>query len=114
MENVSYSNPVPPTEYKCCGCGATGVKLWREYQPFGKIDLLCAKCAEKDQRKSHIRLDGWLKGPFWKSSFRRGDGDQIGWYIPAIPTENGIGYHGYSSVPQSGIDWWTAIPPLKK
>ena len=35
---------------------------------------------------------------------------QIGWYVPAIPDEEGLGYWGYTSVPQEGIDWWQALP----
>jgi hypothetical protein len=45
----------------------------------------------------------------WKSQERS---DQIGWYVPAIPDMEGVGYWGYTSVPQAGIDWWRKLPTL--
>ena len=38
-----------PKDYACGGCGATRVKLWREYQTAAKYSkLLCGACAEAD------------------------------------------------------------------
>jgi len=36
--------------------------------------------------------------------------DQIGWRVPAVPTEDGKSYWGYTSVPQPGCDWWSNLP----
>jgi len=40
--------------------------------------------------------------------------DQIGWRVPAVPTEDGESYWGYTSVPQLGCDWWSNLPALAK
>lgn len=106
---VDYSKlEVPPT-YKCSGCGATGCKLWREYQTFlDHQTLLCARCTAISQKKdiSSIGDDG---------KHMTDDGcktDSIGWYVPAVPTEENNTYWGYSSVPQEGCDWWIRLPTL--
>ncbi len=100
---MDYSNALTPADYKCAKCGGTGCKLWREYQMFSP-QLLCAGCACDDQKKTNnVDAEGW----------RTEDGrklDQIGWYVPAVPTEDGIGYWGYSSVPEAGANWWRALP----
>lgn len=110
MKNVSYSNPVPPADYKCCRCQVTGVKLWRDYEASPPIELFCAVCAANDQKKSIADIDTEGK--------RTGDSgdrtDQIGWYVPAVPDEEGLGYWGYTSVPQAGVDWWRALPTLSE
>jgi len=36
--------------------------------------------------------------------------DQIGWRVPAVPTEGNDSYWGYTSVPQAGCDWWDRLP----
>ena len=36
--------------------------------------------------------------------------DQIGWRVPAVPTEENDTYWGYTSVPQPGCDWWANLP----
>ena len=38
--------------------------------------------------------------------------DQIGWRVPAVPTEENDSYWGYTSVPQAGCDWWYRLPTL--
>lgn len=38
--------------------------------------------------------------------------DQIGWRVPAVPTEENDSYWGYTSVPQEGCDWWNRLPTL--
>lgn len=90
MERVDYSTTETPVEYECMGCGATGCKLWRDewYSP----QLLCADCAETDQ------------------GMPISDTDQIGRYVPAVPTENGETYWDYISIPPAGYDWWDRLP----
>ncbi|HOZ53517.1 MAG TPA: hypothetical protein PK142_02465 [bacterium] len=103
---VNYAQKTIPDDYKCDGCGVHGVKLWREYQTIAsQTKLFCAHCAEEDQKKNH-EAD-------WRSPFSIGDGDQIGWFIPAVPVEGQNTYWGYSSVPGNGVDWWKSLP-IKK
>lgn len=100
---VDYAKMFVPDDYKCDDCGAHGVKLWREYQTIAsQTKLLCAHCAKKDQSKNHEAG--------WKSRFSVGEGDQIGWFIPAIPTEGQDTYWGYTSVPGNAVDWWKKLP----
>lgn len=102
---VDYAHSITPSNYKCSGCGATGRKMWRQYQTFlSNIELMCAGCALKDQDK---------QGPVDDRGFREdeyGKTDQIGWMIPAIPTEEGDTYWGYTSIPQPGVIWWRQLP----
>jgi hypothetical protein len=85
-----------PTDYVCKKCGATGVKLWREYQTFANhTKLLCGACTSQDQGRP---LD-------------LSDGDQCGWMVPAVPTlEPEAPWWGYTSVPAEGVAWWKALP----
>lgn len=95
---IDYSNPIPPDKYCCGECGAKGVKLWRDYNTFLEYQsLLCADCSEKEQNKQ-------------PKEYGRKIGDQIGWRVPAVPTEEGDTYWGYTSVPENGCDWWYNLP----
>lgn len=107
--NEDYLKDIPIPDYKCAHCEATGCKLWREYQTFSP-KLLCARCAASDQNKDISDIDE--KGMRTNSDGRKTD--QIGWFVPAVPTEEGFGYWGYTSVPQSGCDWWDKLPTLPK
>jgi len=81
-------------EYKCGICGAIGVKLWRKYQTtLDNQTLACLSCSENEQGKK-----------------MKPGSDQIGWRIPAVPTDDGDSFWGYTSVPQEGVDWWKALP----
>ena len=101
-------------KYKCGDCGVEGVKLWREYQTFLDHQVLrCADCAVKNQAQPGVSSTITAKtkvGEDGKHEGRYGDrSDQIGWLVPAVPTEDGS-FWGYTSVPQSGIEWWEALP----
>jgi DNA-directed RNA polymerase subunit RPC12/RpoP len=105
MKNVNYDSAVCPSDYKCSLCGKHSVKLWREYQTVNP-ELFCANCSAQNQSKDISSLDS--DGLYITESGVKTD--QIGWCVPAIPDEEGIGYWGYSSVPQSGINWWRKLP----
>lgn len=101
MDRFTYEDGPPPADYRC-RCGAQGCKLWRPAQ--NATPLLCVVCALKDEKKS---------GPVDAEGFRQEDRqptDTIGWMLPAVPTEDGGGFWGYSSVPQPGVDWWRRLP----
>jgi hypothetical protein len=109
---IDYSKQETPPNYKCGECGATGCKLWREYQTFLHHQTLrCAKCAAEDQGvdisdindEGSYTLDPKVFGPNQRS-------DQIGWYTPAVPTEENDTYWGYTSVPEAGVKWWYNLP----
>ncbi len=97
----------PPAHYKCHGCGAEGVKLWREYQTAASVTaLLCAPCACRSQKKPDtVGPDGQRPDEIFGERMRT---DQIGWMVPAIP--DGDTYWGYTSVPRAACAWWTALP----
>ena len=100
-----YSYNPPLKKYKCTECKKSGIKLWREYQTFSPR-LLCAVCAAKDQGKdiSTLNAEGLYRGNYGEFT------DQIGWYVPAIPDEERVGYWGYASVPERALKWWSALP----
>ncbi len=99
---IDYGSTTPPRGYRCTVCDVHGVRLWRQYQTCASaIELMCCDCAALDQGKL---------GKDDRSHSLDDDGDQIGWMIPAVPTEEGDTYWGYTSVPQAGCDWWYALP----
>ena len=67
--------------------------------------LVCCDCAGKSQGEDVSTIDagGYIHG-------ERGKCDQIGWRVPAVPTEEGDTFWGYTSVPQAGCDWWRSLP----
>jgi hypothetical protein len=94
-------------EYKCTVCGATGVKLWRQYQTFLEhINLLCGPCALNDQKlfgDTIIDTEGKILTNYGIRT------DSIGWLVPAIPDDTGT-FWGYLSVPSHLVDWWRRLP----
>lgn len=100
-----YRTNITPEKYKCSKCSSSNIKLWRQYQTFAdNIELLCGSCALKDQNKTGpIDDNGRIKGEY-------GFTDQIGWLVPAVPTEDGDTFWGYTSVPSSGCRWWRNLP----
>lgn len=90
---VKYAEKTTPAGYVCDRCGAAGCKLWREYQTIAPR-LLCARCAEESGGD--------------RSDLTRGGGDQIGWFVPAVPTEEGDTFWGYT--PAEGCVWWQGLP----
>jgi hypothetical protein len=104
---INYASGKTPQEYVCGNCGASGVKLWREYQTVCP-PLLCAKCAASEQDRDISTLDG--DGCRASDLGRRPRTDQIGWRVPAVPDEEGVGYWGYTSVPEAGVNWWRELP----
>lgn len=97
MKDVDYASGAVPPGYRCATCGAHRVKLWRPYQ--GPGPLLCVACAEQNQLK---RL-GWERNRFGLHSW-------IGWYMPAVPLEDGLSFYAPNSIPADGSMWWNALP----
>ena len=100
-----YASGECPKGYACQGCGAKGVKLWRRYQTcLDGQDLYCAACALASQKEAGpVDGDGYRVGKY-------GETDQIGWLVPAVPTEDGKTFWGYTSVPEPGVVWWRRLP----
>jgi hypothetical protein len=129
---VDYGSAQVPSLYHCGKCGNHGVKLWREYQTFLENQTLrCGDCAcaeqSKDGKAYGVReLEAGRvcvtttydaeKQPQLHKIHGGSDvgGDQIGWRIPAVPTEDGSTYWGYTSVPARGVAWWKRIPLRKE
>lgn len=103
-----YADNVAPAGYRCGGCGVAGCKLWRRYSTFLEHnDLRCCDCAGAKQMEdvTDIDADGchYVAGSVHRT-------DSIGWRVPAVPTEEGDTYWGYTSVPDDGVRWWKALP----
>lgn len=97
-------------DYSCGQCGARDCKLWREYNAFYRPKALrCAMCAAASTGEdiSDIDADGRRKSTVIEIART----DQIGYYIPAVPTDDGT-FWGYTSVPQDGVEWWKRLPTL--
>lgn len=103
IKPFSYSVASTPEGYVCGKCKQSGIKLWRNYQTFlNNQSLHCASCACEEQKKID---DIDQKG---RSIARQTD--QIGSLVPAVPTEDGTTFWGYTSVPQEGCEWWYNLP----
>ena len=115
MGKVDYVTCEVPLGYKCGKCGVSGVKLWRDYQTFLEHQrLLCSDCAVKDQEEDYVvGADGKHADYVTDGDGKRthcGRSDQIAWLVPAVPTEEGDTFWGYTSAPQPGCDWWGRLP----
>lgn len=96
-----YSDGKTPDGY-VCKCGASNVRLYREYQTFlNHQELSCTTCAIKEYNETHHK-------PWDPESSDRSS--EIGWLVAAVPTEDGSTFWGYTSVPQDGVDWWDNLP----
>ncbi len=111
MQPFHYAERTPPADYRCHDCGAHGCKLWREYQTMLEHQVLrCVDCAGRNQGRDVSDIDARGRRIAPEYSFSSQRTDTIGWLVPAVPTEDGDTYWGYSSVPQPGVDWWYALP----
>jgi len=118
LGRIDYQTTTVPDAYRCTTCGAHGCKLWREYSSFASQQTLaCCDCAgEEAKRTSKCGYDVALIDEHGLLPLRYSDGvdagftDQIGWRTPAVPTENGGNFWGYTSVPTPGVDWWRRLP----
>jgi len=80
--------------YTCSGCGAHGVKLWREYNTFLENQTLtCFACT-----------------PAPRDGMKKVASSAIGWRVAAVPTEDNSSFWGYTSVPDEAVAWWQALP----
>ena len=103
---IDYTSTTPAPSYRCTACGAHGCKLWREYQTCADMtELVCCDCAGASQKKDVSTIDaaGKIETDFGRC-------DQIGWRVPAVPTEDGSTFWGYTSVPDAGCAWWRRLP----
>ena len=114
MKSVKYASGKTPEDYKCSVCGATNCKLWRDTNTFCP-DIYCAHCATtrnsclNDRKITVSDIDE--NGKAFDEIIGRKT-DQIAGLVPAVPDEEGVGYWGYTSVPQEGCDWWYKLPTL--
>ena len=101
-----YQTGATPKGYVCDECGKTHVKLWREYQTFLNHQVLrCGDCALRNQNKEGpINQEGKRLDKLGMMT------DQIGWLVPAVPTEENDTFWGYTSVPPEGCKWWRELP----
>ena len=98
-----YTTTVP-FGYMCSMCGKTGVRLWREYNTYFELQsLYCKKCAKRNQRRT-------LNAAWYKKLCVDMKTDKIGNLVPAVPTEDGKTFWGYTSVPEDGCVWWNSLP----
>ena len=108
MSRCDYSGGAP-RGYKCGECGMKGVKLWREYQTFmDHQSLYCASCSvEKNGKGGEVDDNGKWSSPSDRLGIQT---DTVGWRVPAVPTEDGRTFWGYTSVPEPGVSWWKRLP----
>jgi len=136
---ISSSKAKMPPGYKCSKCGATGVKLWHDV--LDHQSLLCLRCTCEDQNKVRTpsedgrslyteKIHYWYRSasmsPNHWSGYDPTKGipsdavdirseqertNQIGWYVPAVPTKDDT-FFDSTSEPKFGYDWWASLPFL--
>lgn len=109
MTPFCYAASGAPAEYACGKCGASGVKLWRaSHAPYDDLELRCARCALEEAECGHgvSELDEWGRHVCHPAV----PTDRIGGLVPAVPTEDGGTFWGYTSVPAAGCVWWWRLP----
>lgn len=112
---VNYDDGAPP-KYRCTTCGVHGCKLWREYQVLADhTELVCCDCAGKSQGYDVSRIDERGRTPFSIGKYPDGTEavqwhSSIGWRVPAIPTEEGDTFWGFTSSPGPAVAWWERLP----
>lgn len=107
--NHDLGKPDFSPDYQCEGCGTTGVKLWMPGDTF-QVHLLCCDCAASQEG---VDIGGMDANGLCPSDLLAVKTDQIGWYVPAIPTpELAIApvYWAYSHVPEEDYCWWKSLP----
>ncbi len=104
--SVEYSTINTPPTYVCHDCGAKNCKLWMDCRaPISEQVLLCANCAAKNQEREVSEMNRYGMYP---SDF--GLTNQIGCYVPAVPTKTNNGFCNYLALPQLGKEWWQRLP----
>jgi len=72
---------------------------------------MCCDCSAKEQNRELVNMQENGKSDYIDSNGQvMCATDSIGWRIPAVPTQEGDTYWGYSSVPQDGVEWWVRLP----
>ncbi len=108
---VDYKSVETPPEYKCGKCGRTGVKLWRLYSVFlDHQELTCCDCSgdKEGVDTTFVTQEGQIRRKY--EGIDLGMSDQIGNLIPAVPTQEGDTFWGYTAVPVAGCTWWRQLP----
>lgn len=90
------------TTYTCTKCGRSNCKLWREI--YSCSPLYCVRCIDNPQVNT-IGEDGTFKTGYGEER-----SDQIGYFVPAVPSEDLQDYYCYGSVPEDRIKWWQDLP----
>jgi hypothetical protein len=118
MRPFCYQDAQPADDYRCGGCNAFGVKLWRPTgYSFSPCDMRCANCVaaivegqgmlnpqfdENGFRTSLIRYRGELRTSPYKI-------DRAGSYVPCGVGEDGSVFT-YGTYPPECVQWWRSLP----
>ncbi len=101
----NYKSDQTISSYICSKCGASGCKLWRQYNTLASaVELLCVDDALVDQGEAREVLENG------RHALYLGITDQIGILVPAVPTEDDSTFWGYTSVPHGATAWWRRLP----
>ena len=107
----SYVTGEVPETYKCQICGQTHVKLWRKSNTFlDQQTLVCASCLARMHTSISPKFVKTKQGFLWTHKNRSQPSDQLGDFLPAVPTEDNSTFWGYTAVPQAGCQWWKNLP----
>lgn len=95
-------------DYTCGRCGVGSLKLWREYNTFLEHQtFLCASCASPvGQPFLFVSDNEYDRGSFTDQIWN----EKFGTLVPAVPTEEGDTFWGYTSTPFHCVMWWYDRP----
>ena len=104
---VDYASKKTPFGYRCGSCHGSRCKLWRDVRMLATdVELKCGRCVcwGVYGYEKFINDDGKIRDK------EHGLTDQIGGWLPAVPTEDGNTFWGYTSVPKAAVAWWRRLP----
>lgn len=98
--------------YSCDNCGSSGLKLWRDYNAFlSHQTLTCVPCLMKsfDPSKDRSELDEYRVLDD-SGNFTFSGGTEINGKIPAVLTEDGTTFYGFTSGSDTAYRTWYSLP----
>lgn len=112
MKEFSYETQDAPADYVCEFCKAKGVKLWRGYNDFFP-KLSCFDCSIKNSNRFVIQDIDTNGCSIAAPSEAEVEGSCLevclGWYNPAVPSEDNQAYWGLTSTPKEAWAWWKGL-----
>ena len=88
---------------KCDHCGESGVKLWRNPNCFGVVNVACFTCSIYDVKNSDFVRRS-------VANFIAGTSCQLCYRVPYVTSPDGVYIYGLTSIPEAEAALWKSLP----